>query len=137
MKPNKSLLGLDVGGARIGVARAGSIARIPEALPAVSVNGEEVAAIQALVERHQIDVIVLGLPRSLEGNETDQTREIYSFAESLKKLELPLHFQDEAVTSKQAEAELKERKKPYSKGDIDSLAAVYILEDFLKGGYEV
>jgi RNase H-fold protein (predicted Holliday junction resolvase) len=35
------------------------------------------------------------------------------------------------VTSKQAEAELSSRGKPYSKADIDALAATYILDDFL------
>jgi RNase H-fold protein (predicted Holliday junction resolvase) len=45
-------------------------------------------------------------------------------------------MQDEAVTSKRAEAELEARGKPYQRGDIDALAATYILEDFLAGHRE-
>ncbi len=40
-------------------------------------------------------------------------------------------MQDEAVTSKHAEAELESRGKPYERGDIDALAATYILQDWL------
>jgi RNase H-fold protein (predicted Holliday junction resolvase) len=41
-------------------------------------------------------------------------------------------LQDEALTSKHAEAELTSAKKHFSKADIDALSAVYILEDYLK-----
>jgi RNase H-fold protein (predicted Holliday junction resolvase) len=40
-------------------------------------------------------------------------------------------FQDEALTSRKAESELNKRGKPYAKGDVDALAATYILEDYL------
>ena len=41
-------------------------------------------------------------------------------------------MQDEAVTSVEAEQRLKNRGKPYSKGDIDAEAAAMILDDYLK-----
>jgi RNase H-fold protein (predicted Holliday junction resolvase) len=57
---------------------------------------------------------------------------VRQFGASLaQQVDLPLSWQDEAVTSAQAEAELVQRKKPYTKGDIDALAAVYILNDYL------
>jgi len=75
---------------------------------------------------------VVGLPRGMQGQHTAQTAEAEAFAKSLRAQSgLPVHMQDEAVTSKQAEDELKGRGKPYGKGDIDALAATYILQDWL------
>ena len=75
---------------------------------------------------------MVGLPRGLDGQRTAQTEEVEAFARGLgERFGLPVHMQDEAVTSKQAEAELEARGKPYGKGDIDALAATYILQDWL------
>jgi RNase H-fold protein (predicted Holliday junction resolvase) len=49
-----------------------------------------------------------------------------------QKLGISPLLQDEALTSSRAEAELKARKKAYGKGDIDSLAATLILDDYLR-----
>ncbi|MCX6728115.1 MAG: Holliday junction resolvase RuvX, partial [Candidatus Saccharibacteria bacterium] len=48
-----------------------------------------------------------------------------------KVIIVPTHLQDEALTSVKAEEELKSRGMPFEKGDIDALAATYILQDFL------
>jgi putative Holliday junction resolvase len=74
------------------------------------------------------------LPRGLDGQETTQTKIVEAFIYQLKsKIDLPIHIQDEAVTSKQAEAELQARGQGYNKEDIDALAATYILQDWLSG----
>jgi putative Holliday junction resolvase len=68
----------------------------------------------------------------LSGQETDQTAAVRSFAAQLKAtLQVPLYWQDEALTSKQANVELEAKGKPFAKGDVDALAACYILQDFL------
>lgn len=131
MNNPQTILGIDVGGARIGVARISTMARLPEPLPAIKVDGTELEQLKALIKEHQIDILAVGLPRSLQGNETEQTKTIRAFTDKLKQFNLPIYLQDEALTSKQAEAELQTRKKPYSKGEIDSLAAAYIAEDFI------
>ena len=75
---------------------------------------------------------MIGLPRGLDGQETAQTMTVRAFGTMLgKALKLPVHWQDEALTSVQAASELEQRGKAYRKADIDSLAAVYILEDYL------
>lgn len=77
--------------------------------------------------------LVVGFPRGMQGQHTAQTQAIEDFAQELRRhFALPLHFQDEALTSKHAKAELEARSKPYERGDIDALAATYILEDFLR-----
>jgi putative Holliday junction resolvase len=69
----------------------------------------------------------------MQGQSTDQTRTVEAFGKQLEeRLTIPLYWIDEALTSQKAEIELRSRGKPYSKGDIDALAATYILEDFLK-----
>lgn len=83
-------------------------------------------------------VLVVGLPRSLEGNDTAQTAETRAFARRLENtLELPVYLQDEALTSQKAEEELRARGVPYNKAEVDALAATYILSDFLGDHPEV
>lgn len=127
-----NILALDVGGARIGVAVASSIARIAHPLTTLEMSPDIVEQLRTIIDQEGIGTIVVGLPRNLSGQETAQTASVQEFAKQLEPLSLPLHFQDEAVTSAQAEAELQARGKPYAKGDIDALAATYILDDFLQ-----
>jgi putative Holliday junction resolvase len=90
------------------------------------------AALQTIIETEKANMLIVGLPRNLAGRHTPQTQATEAFAAELgRRCKLPIHLQDEAVTSKQAEAELKARGKAYERGDIDALAATYILEDFL------
>lgn len=130
-----SYLALDVGRARIGLALANDIARIASPLPALANDEQTFAALRQLVADNDVSVVVVGWPRGLNGQETEQTRYVAEFTTDLQR-ELPevaVKHQDEAVTSVKAETELQQRGKPYDKGDIDSLSAVYILEDYLAG----
>ncbi|MEK7059745.1 MAG: Holliday junction resolvase RuvX [Patescibacteria group bacterium] len=129
---NSSALALDVGSKRIGLAIASLASRLPRPLKTLENDADFVQALQAIIDAENVEAVVVGLPRGLDGQATDQTGVIKAFADQLKgDLSLPIHFQDEAVTSRQAEDELKSRGKPYSRGDIDALAATYILQDFL------
>ena len=128
-------LALDVGRVRIGVAAANNIAQI--AAPVATITNDEAVftTLAALVAEHQASELVVGWPRGLDGQETAQTAYVGDFVADLEReLHLPIHLQDEATTSLKAEAELEQRGKPYEKGDIDSLSAVYILEDYLAEG---
>lgn len=127
-----SVLALDVGEKRIGVAHAGIPALLPRPLSTLTNSDQIVHDILALIQEQRAVALVMGLPRGLQGQETAQTRIVEEFGHTLEEhLSIPLYWQDEAVTSRQAEEELKARGKPYEKGDIDALAATYILEDFL------
>ena len=129
------LIALDVGTKRIGVAKADSKVRIAVPYPAVEVNeGQEFQKIASLARAWDIDSFVLGLPRNSQGEETEQSRYVREFAKELKRsiLTAKICFQDESLTSVEAEKRLKNRKKGYKKGDIDSEAATIILQDFLE-----
>lgn len=85
-----------------------------------------------VVNENEVAVIVVGLPRGMDGQETAQTELARKFASELKKKTgLPVYLQDEAATSLVAEDELKASGQQYDKSDIDKLAASIILRDWL------
>jgi putative Holliday junction resolvase len=130
---SETILALDVGERRIGVARAFLGAPFPGPLTTLDNPDTFLSDIQALCASEGAAALVLGLPRNLSGQETTQTKWVQEFGKRLESLlSIPVYWNDEAVTSIAAEAELRRRGKPYAKGDIDALAAVYILEDFIE-----
>ena len=132
LSSHNSILALDVGAQRIGVASANAVARLAHPLMTLQHTESIMADIQKLVDKEAVAIVVVGWPRGMSGQTTEQTRTIEAFTEELKKnLSIPVYSQDEAVTSHKAEEELRQRGKPFEKGDIDALAATYILEDFL------
>ncbi len=132
---DSNILGLDVGERRVGIALANITARLPEPLTTIDRTETDVfEEIIRLADEHAVKQIVIGLPRGGEGQETAQTAANRRFAEELKKrISVPIALQDEAYSSVEAEEELKAKNKPYNKGDIDKLAATYILNDWLSG----
>lgn len=136
-----SVLSLDVGSVRVGIAVATLVARLPRPLITLLQDDTFFPTLQTIVEVENAGAIVIGFPRGMQGQHTKQTAAIEAFTQELKKhVALPIYFQDEAMTSKHAEAELKSKGKLYDKGDIDALAATYILEDFFTehaDGFEV
>lgn len=129
----ETLIALDVGERRIGVARAFLAAPFPTPLQTLDNPETFVADIVAICRSQKAAALVVGLPRSLNGEDTGQTRRVRDFVAKLEpELTIPVYWTDEAVTSAQAETELQKRGKPYVKADIDALAATYILEDYCK-----
>ena len=128
------ILGLDVGEKRIGVAKADSGTRIAVPVGYVTVDGSEWEKLAYLANLHNTEFFVVGLPRSNEGNETQQTLFVRNFTKTLveKIPSAKVRFQDESLTSVEAEERLKSRKKKYEKGEIDAEAATIILQDFLE-----
>lgn len=122
-----------MGGKRIGVAAATLEAGLARPLTTLQQGAGFSAALEQIIETENAEALVVGLPRGLDGQVTAQTQAVEAFANDLRAryTGLTVYLQDEAVTSKQAEAELQARGKPYQRGDIDALAATYILEDWL------
>jgi putative Holliday junction resolvase len=132
-----SIVALDVGERRIGVAVAVQATRLAKPLTTIQNDLTVFARLSELCSEHHAAALVIGLPRGLDGQHTAQTGAIEHFVLELRQhLDLPIYWQDEALTSRQAEDELRDRGKPYAKGDIDALAACYILEDFLKDHFK-
>lgn len=131
MKTPTTILALDVGSKRIGIAASNDVARIASPLLTLNVGDNVMKDIAELIDKHQATELVIGLPRGLEGQETAQTKYVRNFADKLKQcIDIPMHFQDEALSSVMAEEQLLV-KGNYTKADIDKLAATQILDDFL------
>ena len=134
----KNLIALDVGTRRIGVALADSEVKIAIPFTTVEVdddNSSEIEEINEIIVREEINVMVVGLPRNQSGEETAQSEYTKEFAKNFEFSVSKIVFQDESLTSIQAENLLKSYKKPYSKGDIDMTAASIILQDYLEENF--
>ncbi len=129
---DSNIIGLDVGKRRIGVAIAHAKLGFPSPLKTI-INDDNVwDALRDIIQAQVTSLIVVGIPRSLAGKDTDQTVYTKDFVKTLQqKTDIKIAFQEEDLTSHKAEEELQKSKKSYSKADIDSLAATYILEDYL------
>jgi len=128
---NGDILGFDYGSVRVGVARANLIARLPAPLEAINVKSGLWTRIDELITEYRPLRLIVGLPRNMEGKETAQSKEVREFAGQLStKTGLEVVFQDESLTSVEAEKSL-EARGSFEKGDVDMFAAAAILDDYL------
>jgi putative Holliday junction resolvase len=126
------LAGLDVGDKRIGVALADTSIKIAIPFGFIEVDGTELEELNRIVVEEKVETLVVGLPRNSKGEETAQSAKVRDFAQKLELSVDKLEFQDESLTSVEAEARLQSYKASYSKGDIDAQAAAIILQDYLE-----
>jgi putative holliday junction resolvase len=125
---HQEFLGVDVGAVRIGIARGNLAARLAEPIKTAPA-GQAVAELLNLSNKNQATGIVVGLPRSLDGTETEQTKSVRQWVRAAKtQIRLPFYWQDEALTSRAATSKMQNVK---SNIDEHSLAAAIILQDFL------
>lgn len=128
------LLCLDVGEKRIGVAVADLGVKIAIPLTTLEVDGTEIEQILRLYGREGAKALVVGYPRNQQGETTAQTVFVEEFIQPLEPYTV-IEFQDESLTSVQAEQILKLRGKNYTKADIDAEAAAIILQDYMETKY--
>ena len=121
-------LGIDYGSRRMGLATANSETKMARRHKTV-----DPSALTSVIEADgPFDVLVIGLPRSLDGRETAQSLAVRRFADDeLSRYGIEIAFQDEAATSSVAEERLIEAGKKYKVEDIDAEAAAIILQDYL------
>lgn len=127
-----SIVCLDIGEKRIGVAVGDSDVRIAIPFETVEVDGNEIRAISDIINQEKAQIIVIGYPRNQSGETTAQTKLVEEFASKLSDIAPKIVFQDESLTSVIAEQQLATYNRPYSKADIDSQAASIILQDYLE-----
>ncbi|MGB5771544.1 MAG: Holliday junction resolvase RuvX [Crocosphaera sp.] len=131
-----SALGLDVGKKRIGVAGCDGTGLIATGLTTIERQSfpQDVEQLQQLVRQREAQLLVIGLPYSMDGSIGFQAKQVQKYAKRISKaLELPIEYIDERLTSVEAEAQLKSQKKysRYNKGLIDRRAATIILQQWL------
>ena len=131
-----SALGLDVGKKRIGLAGCDGTGLIATGITTIDRKSfqEDVEEIQQVLDDRQVQVLVVGLPYSMDGSLGFQARQIHKFAKRLAKaVQLPVEYVDERLTSFQAEQMLiaENRSPSRHKGLIDRKAAALILQQWL------
>lgn len=131
-----SALGLDVGSKRIGVAGCDRTGLIATGITTIERTffEEDVQQIRKLVNEREVQVLVVGLPYSMDGSLGFQAKQVQKFAKRLGKvLDLPVEYVDERLTSFQAEQLLIAEKRSPSrhKALIDRKAAALILQQWL------
>jgi putative Holliday junction resolvase len=131
-----SALGLDIGRKRIGVAgcdRTGLIATGLTTLYRQSF-ATLVDELKLLVQERQAQLLVVGLPLTMNGEEGSQARQTRKLGDRLSRtLNLPIVYIDERLTSVEAEQLIQaERRSDYQdKGLVDRKAAALILQRWL------
>ena len=142
------LMALDVGTVRIGVAVSSGLLAAPYTTLHVSQDEEQTfTAIQRLIEESGAEILVVGLPVSLDGQLHMQAQRVQAFVERLRPyIPVPLTFWDERLSTVEAERlraqqeesgagrrqsgrrQAKRRRKGH---EIDALAATVILQEYL------
>lgn len=133
----RRILGVDFGRARIGVAvsdELGMLAHPVETIPAS--RGEAPKRIAELVREKNIERVVVGLPRHMNGSVGEAAGEALAFAEKLRAV-LPCEVitWDERLTTMAANRALREggQKTRNSRSFVDQVAAQMILQGYLDG----
>lgn len=133
------ILALDYGERRIGLALSDPTRTIGYPLTTlVRRAGKRPpwAEIKRLVEENEVTELVVGLPLTLAGEESEWTRSVRGFGEQLgRRTGLPVRMVDERLTSVEAEQAVRSsglrRKQRESKERVDATAAALILQSFL------
>lgn len=128
MSSSKTILGIDYGLKRVGLALGSTETNMAHAHQTLANDENLIASLANICQTEAVDQIVVGMPRGLASQPTEQTRITEVFVESLQQLGLPVDTRDEAVTSELARQHLG-AKAP--KEAIDAEAAAIILQDYL------
>ena len=122
----QTFLAFDFGTKRIGVAIGNSVIRQAQPLKTIQNKSldDTFGAIQKLVQEWEVTKFIVGLPTHPDGAEHEMTKRAKRFGNQLNgRLNLPVQWVDERYTSAVAENQT---------GDIDSQAAVLILEQYFQ-----
>ena len=135
---NKKILAVDYGTKTTGLALFAPGDPYPRPYDTVAYHNDDqlIKAIKHVVQDESVSVVVLGMPRFLDGKPSSMTARVEEFSDKLKEALAPLLLleQDEALSSAEAKDRMRESARYNFKVDpakIDELAAAVILEDFL------
>jgi putative holliday junction resolvase len=134
-------LGLDVGSKRIGVAGCDGLGLIATGITTIwrSSFQEDIAQLNEIILDRQVEILVLGLPYTMDGNLGSQAKQVQKFARRVAAvIELPIEYVDERLTSYAAEEMMKAANISVSqnKATIDRIAAAVILQQWLDARVE-
>ena len=129
-------MALDVGEKTIGVAISDSLLLTAQARPTIRRKSpsSDIELLRRMAEENEVHQILVGQPLHMNGKESRQSQRIGRFAADLKnKLDIPVLFWDERLTSFAADQHLEEMGLNWRqrREHIDKIAAMIILQDYL------
>jgi len=131
-------LGADLGDKRTGIAIGDTDPPIVSPLRTIehplNPGNQLLDELAKLVDEHKPDALVVGLPLNMDETEGPQAKKVRAFAQRLAhRVNLPIHFQDERLTSDAADWEMARSglTRGQKKARRDALAAAAFLRDFL------
>ena len=131
------LLGIDFGLKRVGLSVSDRTGTLVSPLKTIVRTTRDALfdELTEIIQDESIEAVVVGLPLSMDGQDTLTTRQARNFADSLgRRFDIPIHLMDERLTSAQAEEELNaaDVRGKKRKMALDSQAAVIILRSWLE-----
>ena len=130
------IMGLDIGDKTIGVAVSDLMGLTAQGVTTIKRVGKkkDIEAIKQIIAEKQVNKIVSGLHKNMNGTVGPQGEKVQKFCELLKEeTNLPIEFWDERLSTVAAERSLIEGnvRRENRKKVIDMLAAVIILQGYL------
>lgn len=126
-------MALDIGTKRIGVALSDFLHVIATGNCVIERQPEDLAVekIKKLAQENRVNIIVAGIPINMDGTQGEQANDCINFMRNFDDFEVV--FEDERLTSEQAEENLRERKVDFrkNKGLVDIESACIILQQYL------
>ena len=133
------VMGLDVGSKTVGVAISDPLGFTAQGVEIIKINEEAKEfgfdRLGELVKEYQVDKFVVGLPKNMNNTEGPRVEASKAYGYKIKEIfNLPVDYQDERLTTVQAERMLVEQadvSRDKRKKVIDKLAAQLILQNYL------
>ena len=131
------IIAIDYGTKRIGLAVTDTMQIIANGLCTVPYN-EAIEYLRAYISKENVDLFVVGLPKQLNNEPSENMRHINDFVNRLQKLipDIPVEFSDERFTSTMAHRAMIDgglsKKRRQDKALVDKISATLILQGFLE-----
>ena len=128
------VLGIDHGDVRIGIALSDPTSFLASPLCVLDSTNAGMDQIAALIAEHEVEKIVVGLPRNMDGSYASATEKVRKFIEKLKRrTAVPVCEWDERLSTVSAHNTLREAglDGKQRKGVVDKVAAQIILQNYL------
>lgn len=133
------ILGLDVGSKTVGVAVSDPFGWTAQGIEIIQIDEENedfgLSRLEELVIEYEVEKFVVGLPKNMDGTIGDRAKASMYYGDLLiNKFDLPVVYEDERLTTRQAnrmmieEGDLSRKKR---KKLVDKIAAMMILQNYL------
>jgi len=132
------ILAIDHGSRRIGIAVSDELKMIAQPLEFIPAEpfADFLARLQELLEEKEVELILVGLPRNMDGSHGPAAQKVQEFIAALKSnVTVPIRTWDERLTSAQANRLLIQGnvRRDKRKEKVDKMAAAILLQSYLDG----